>query len=32
MSLALTPVFSNIANQLVDRFQQRAAELYGRRA
>jgi len=30
MSLALTPVFSNIANQLVDRFHQRAAELYGR--
>ncbi len=32
MSLALTPVFSNIANQLVDRFHQRAAELYGRKA
>ena len=32
MSLALTPVFSNIANQLVDRFHQRATELYGRQA
>ena len=29
VSLALTPVFSNIANQLVDRFHQRAIELYG---
>ena len=32
MSLALTPVFSNIANQLVDRFHQRAAELHGKKA
>ena len=32
VSLVLTPVFSNIANQLVDRFYQRAVELYGRRA
>ena len=31
MSLALTPVFSNIANQMVDRFHQRAAELYGKK-
>jgi coenzyme Q-binding protein COQ10 len=31
MSLALTPVFSSIANQMVDRFHQRAAELYGTR-
>ncbi len=32
MSLALTPVFSNIANQLVDRFHQRAADLHGKKA
>lgn len=32
VSLALTPVFSNIANQLVDRFHQRAVELYGHKA
>ena len=31
LSLALTPVFSNIANQLVEHFHQRAAELYGRK-
>lgn len=30
VSLVLTPVFSNIANQLVDRFHQRARELYGK--
>ena len=29
---ALTPVFSNIANQLVDRFHRRAMELYGKPA
>lgn len=29
VGLALTPIFSNIANQLVDRFHQRAADLYG---
>lgn len=29
VGLVLTPVFSNIANQLVDRFHRRAAELYG---
>jgi ribosome-associated toxin RatA of RatAB toxin-antitoxin module len=28
VGLALTPVFSNIANQLVDRFHRRATELY----
>lgn len=32
VSLVLTPVFSNIANQLVDRFHRRAVELYGRKA
>ena len=32
VSLALTPVFSNIANQLVDRFHRRAVELYGHKA
>jgi len=32
VSLALTPVFSSIANQLVDRFHQRAIELYGSKA
>ena len=32
VGLVLTPVFSNIANQLVDRFHRRAAELYGGRA
>jgi ribosome-associated toxin RatA of RatAB toxin-antitoxin module len=32
VGLALTPVFSNIANQLVDRFHQRAADLYGQPA
>lgn len=32
VSLALTPVFSNIANQLVDRFHRRAVELYGSKA
>ncbi len=32
VGLALTPVFSNIANQLVDRFHQRAVELYGNKA
>lgn len=32
VSLALTPVFSNIANQLVDRFHRRAVELYGNKA
>lgn len=32
VGLALTPVFSNIANQLVDRFHQRAADLYGQTA
>jgi len=32
VSLALTPVFSNIANQLVDRFHQRANDLHGHRA
>ncbi|MBI3546287.1 MAG: type II toxin-antitoxin system RatA family toxin [Gammaproteobacteria bacterium] len=32
VSLVLTPVFSNIANQLVDRFHQRARELYGKPA
>lgn len=32
VSLALTPVFSNIANQLVDRFYHRAADLYGKKA
>ena len=32
VGLALTPVFSNIANQLVDRFHQRAADLYGQLA
>lgn len=32
VGLVLTPVFSNIANQLVDRFHQRAADLYGRKA
>jgi coenzyme Q-binding protein COQ10 len=31
VSLVLTPVFSNIANQLVDRFHRRAADLYGRK-
>jgi ribosome-associated toxin RatA of RatAB toxin-antitoxin module len=30
VGLALTPVFSNIANQLVDRFHRRATELYGK--
>lgn len=29
VSLALTPVFSGIANQLVDRFHRRAIELHG---
>lgn len=29
VGLVLTPVFSNIANQLVDRFHRRAVELYG---
>lgn len=32
VGLVLTPVFSNIANQLVDRFHRRAAELYGGKA
>lgn len=32
VGLVLTPVFSNIANQLVDRFHRRAADLYGRKA
>jgi coenzyme Q-binding protein COQ10 len=32
VGLVLTPVFSNIANQLVDRFHQRAADLYDRKA
>ncbi|HEY5683438.1 MAG TPA: type II toxin-antitoxin system RatA family toxin [Sulfuricaulis sp.] len=32
VSLVLTPVFSSIANQLVDRFHQRAIALYGRKA
>ena len=32
VGLALTPVFSNIANQLVDRFHWRATELYGKPA
>ncbi|MDO8706329.1 MAG: type II toxin-antitoxin system RatA family toxin [Sulfuricaulis sp.] len=32
VGLALTPVFSNIANQLVDRFHRRAVELYGNQA
>lgn len=32
VSLVLTPVFSSIANQLVDRFHQRAITLYGRKA
>jgi ribosome-associated toxin RatA of RatAB toxin-antitoxin module len=32
VSLALTPVFSSIANQLVDRFHRRAVELYGNKA
>lgn len=32
VGLALTPVFSNIANQLVDRFHQRASNLYGQSA
>lgn len=32
VSLALTPVFSNIANQLVDRFHRRAVDLYGSQA
>jgi coenzyme Q-binding protein COQ10 len=32
VGLALTPVFSNIANQLVDRFHRRATELYGKPA
>jgi ribosome-associated toxin RatA of RatAB toxin-antitoxin module len=32
VGLALTPVFSNIANQLVDRFHRRATELYGKTA
>jgi ribosome-associated toxin RatA of RatAB toxin-antitoxin module len=31
VGLVLTPVFSNIANQLVDHFHHRAAELYGKR-
>lgn len=29
VGMVLTPVFSSIANQLVDRFHRRAAELYG---
>ncbi|MHB8624172.1 MAG: type II toxin-antitoxin system RatA family toxin [Sulfuricaulis sp.] len=32
VGLVLTPVFSKIANQLVDRFHQRAADLYGSKA
>lgn len=32
VSLALTPVFSGIANQLVDRFHRRAIELHGSQA
>ena len=32
VSLALTPVFSSIANQLVDRFHRRAVDLYGKMA
>lgn len=32
VGLVLTPVFSNIANQLVDRFHRRATELYGKPA
>jgi len=32
VGMVLTPVFTNIANQLVDRFRQRAGELYGKRA
>jgi coenzyme Q-binding protein COQ10 len=32
VGLALTPVFSNIANQLVDRFHRRAVELHGSKA
>ena len=32
VGLALTPIFSNIANQLVDRFHQRAADLFGKQA
>ena len=32
VSLVLTPVFSNIANQLVDRFHRRAVDLYGSKA
>ena len=32
VGLALTPVFSNIANQLVDRFHRRATDLYGKPA
>ncbi|MGA9033959.1 MAG: type II toxin-antitoxin system RatA family toxin [Sulfuricaulis sp.] len=32
VGLALTPVFSNIVNQLVDRFHRRATELYGKPA
>ncbi len=31
VGLALTPVFSAIANQLVDRFHQRAADMYGKK-
>lgn len=30
VGLVLTPAFSNIANQLVDRFHRRATELYGK--
>ena len=32
VGLVLTPVFSNIANQLVDRFHRRATDLYGKPA
>ena len=32
VGMVLTPVFTNIANQLVDSFHRRAVSLYGRRA
>lgn len=32
VGLVLTPVFSNIANQLVDRFHRRATDLYGKKS
>ena len=31
LNLALGPVFTNIANSMVDSFQQRAVEIYGKR-